>query len=307
MKRMVCCVCAAAVCAAMSLAGDMPAWDYRMMVVFNGHTGAETLANFPALVRLNPNATTNMLENGADLRFTDAAGNVLAHEIDTWDTNGLSTVWVNIASFEPRAPIFAYWGNPLAIAPENSADVWGEYAGVWHLGEALTSFRNSTATGLDGDRGYASPSPGVVTGGQLHNNAGVRIPHHAALNLGDTFSVSAWFKLPDDWMPNTEWIRFFCKKGDWQQNSGWEVENQNANYDAFGPRGDGGGNDYIGMPEGKTFYGDPREWHHLTVQFKGQSSGSVYVDGVLAGDTTLGYTRATHSGDDFYIGNWHGH
>ena len=67
----------------------------------SGYTGTETLTDFPVLVRLSPAsvhgfAYADCLFDGADLRFTDAAGELIPHEIDTWNTAGESLIWVKV-------------------------------------------------------------------------------------------------------------------------------------------------------------------------------------------------------------------
>jgi hypothetical protein len=49
-------------------------------------------------------------ENGGDLRFADENGNMLAHEIDTWDEDGVSTVWVKVPTLNSSTTITAYYG-----------------------------------------------------------------------------------------------------------------------------------------------------------------------------------------------------
>ena len=81
---------------------DSSEFSRKMPITFSGYAGGETLANFPALVRLDFELTREMKAGGADLRFTDAGNVLLPYEVDTWDTDGLSTVWVGIPSLAPH-------------------------------------------------------------------------------------------------------------------------------------------------------------------------------------------------------------
>ena len=70
-------------------------YAHALDVAFTGYVGATALENFPALVKLSEGIrgfsyTDFALPNGGDLRFTDASGALIPHEIDTWDTNGVS-------------------------------------------------------------------------------------------------------------------------------------------------------------------------------------------------------------------------
>ena len=124
---------------------DFTAWRKNLAIGFAGYTKAETLTNFPVLVRLGPGITNFSYAdfagaNGCDLRFSDASGSAeLNYEIDTWNTNGTSLVWVQVPALTNGGGIRAYWGNASAAglgAPAYTTNgaVWGGvYAGVWHF------------------------------------------------------------------------------------------------------------------------------------------------------------------------------
>ena len=86
---------------------------------------------------------------GGDLRFTDASGSsVIPHEIDEWNTNAVSSVWVNVPQISgPGDYIWAYWGNPLATNPPawtTNGSVWSaNHDLVWHLKETGLPYADS--------------------------------------------------------------------------------------------------------------------------------------------------------------------
>ncbi len=75
---------------------------------------------------------------------------MIPHEIDTWNEEGVSYVWVKVPALSSTTKIFAYYGWTFAPAV-NPKDVWSNgYVGVWHLGEGARPLLNSTATtGVD--------------------------------------------------------------------------------------------------------------------------------------------------------------
>lgn len=88
---------------------------------------------------------------GADLRVVTADGQVLAHQIDSWDPAGASLLWVKLPTLSAQPPsLWIYYGNPAApaLSAANASAVWpAPYAGVWHLsGDA----KDATANGFDG-------------------------------------------------------------------------------------------------------------------------------------------------------------
>src|SRR5205807_2119763 len=99
---------------------DPELFGSRMKITFSGYTRPEALVNFPVLVLLGTNCPGFSYRQcasprGMDLRFTDATGlHLVCHEIDEWNTNGLSSIWVQVPLLSgTNDSIWAYWGNPV--------------------------------------------------------------------------------------------------------------------------------------------------------------------------------------------------
>jgi len=136
---------------------DWMSYSHKFRVSFgNAFSDDTTLQNFTVLVRIAEydESTGNGIKgfdyddcrvaNGGDLRFADASGNLLASEIDTWDTNGESLVWVKVPSLSANTTLTAYYGCllPVDVSPD---DVWSQdYVGVWHLGESKLPLKESS-------------------------------------------------------------------------------------------------------------------------------------------------------------------
>lgn len=128
---------------------DWKKYTHTFTVSFPGATNG-VLTSFPVLVKVSESAIPGfryadcLKENGGDLRFADADGNLLDSEIDTWDTNGVSLVWVNVPSLANNTAIKAYYGWEFAPAVD-SMNVWTNgYVGVWHMGESASPLKAST-------------------------------------------------------------------------------------------------------------------------------------------------------------------
>lgn len=174
----------------------------KMQVV--GYQGAEVLTDFPVLVTLgNSRAEFSYAgfasPTGGDLLFTDASGTeVMPHEIEQWNTNGSSTVWVRVPEMRPSGTVVrAHWGNPaLASAAHTNGVVWpSPFELVWHLRESGFPYADSVGShpGLSGDA-PAGTTAGLVgravtfNGSSDYLNAGV-------VQLGNQCTLSAWVKL----------------------------------------------------------------------------------------------------------------
>ena len=150
-------------------------WTRRMKITFPGYVRATELTNFPALVKLSETIpgfdySDFAYDDGRDLRFADNSGIVsLNFEVEQWDTNGTSFVWVQIPHLaSPDTFIYALWGNPeIDSAPSSSLDgsTWDQsYSAVWHLDGAL---RDSTPNRFEAENVGSALSDGTVGNGRF--------------------------------------------------------------------------------------------------------------------------------------------
>ena len=94
---------------ALALPGPASAsFDKGALFTVAGYTGTSTLSGFPVLVRIAENSPSGFSYDdlqskatGADIAFVDMSSNGLPFEIDTWNPNGTSLIWV-------RLPTMAY-------------------------------------------------------------------------------------------------------------------------------------------------------------------------------------------------------
>ena len=90
-------------------------------LTFSGYEGKETLKDFPALIKIPDGLTgfdyKDSSADGSDIAFFGADGKPLAHEIDTWDTEGDSYVWVRVPELTKATTITARWGEQRARCP----------------------------------------------------------------------------------------------------------------------------------------------------------------------------------------------
>ncbi len=165
-----------------------------------------TLNDFPALVRLSTaipdfRYSDFNLPNGGDLRFFDANGNLVPHEIDTWNEGGESLVWVKVPSLDVNTMLTARYGcigEPPRVAAK---DVWDDdYVGVWHLGESELPMKESSGTTTDftsmTGTGIVFAAAGAV-GGAVDFARGVQsrrlvAQDHYKLDGFTQFTLEAW-------------------------------------------------------------------------------------------------------------------
>ena len=176
---------------------------YRATFTVTGYTGTEVLENFPALVRLAADSPTafayaDCAAGGADIRFADAEGRLIPHEIETWDTTGESLLWVGLPIATNGTTFTMYYRSDAPGAPSTD-DVWANYVAVIHGGSTIANAVAGGPTTTAGSAAVtASAAAGKVGGGinkSSNSSIGLNVAMPSAkLSNNGKFSVSAWFK-----------------------------------------------------------------------------------------------------------------
>lgn len=198
--------------------------------------GETTYTDFPVLVRLSSaiegfDAGASKW-SGADLLFVDEAGNDLSFEVETWNPDGASFVWVKVPTLSAATRLTCYIGSnkPSYKFPE-ATDVWTRYVGVWHFapaeaggsvvtdatGHALEGATTAKLETLDGPFGNAA----------LTASAALSAPdYEPAHQVGATFTASGWFICPKFPGTSQNWDTFVSKKTglQWNDASGWYLQ-----------------------------------------------------------------------------------
>ena len=264
------------------------------------------LSGVPVLVRLSTSINgfdydDFRLARGGDLVFADAAGHVIAHEIDTWDPSGESLVWVKVPLLTSGTAIYAYWGSATA-SPLASTATWSAYKGVWHMNESGSTAEpdvsgnglNATPAGdsaadiekMEASEGIVGTSRKTQTEYDSSKHNRYVVP---AYSLGGIFTISCWVNEQYDY----GWHRIFtCKEGA-GDSSGWHIEcgGQNSGEAPIIGSGSRGFDANLGSLVDR--------WTHLAFVFEG-TEASVYTNGVLCASGTI--NEATASSTGFAIG-----
>ena len=197
----------AVLCAAAAIGGtlDTTPFSKKIPITISGYAGSTELADFPVLVTLAENAPIGFsyddcATDGADLRFADATGALLPHEIETWDTKGTSCIWVKVPSIVGKTTkITCFYGaDGAATLPTVSAtDVWSRYAAVFHGGASIADASgHATAITVNGATTATTggKAGGVMTKGNVKGVLFSNPVASGALSSIDNFSFSGWFK-----------------------------------------------------------------------------------------------------------------
>lgn len=268
-------------------------WTYRQRLTLDNNSQAETLLDFPVLVRLTPPRTdyANMVADGADLRFVDALGVPLDYEIEHWNPAGESLVWVKVAEIAGASAsdfLWLYFGNPAALDGQSPSAVWSDdFAAVWHLNDPGSGDPPPPFDIFDAGPGAnhgvnagATAVPGRVSGGRhFTGGAYIDVASPPGVMLTGALTLESWVQVsdPDD----GSYRRIFSKKNGWDGPAGYELEyNAGLNFLTLL----GGGNNY-GRAESVDL---DTGWHHLAGTISG-GTARVFVDGIdVTTDSTIG-------------------
>jgi alpha-galactosidase len=258
-----------------------------MNINFSGYTESEPLTNFPALVILGTNLSTNGFSysqvassNGWDLLFLNSnKTQLLNYEIEKWDANGDSYVWVQVPLLASNSCIWASWGNArLASMPSASTQngsVWTNgYAGVWHLANgSVLSATDSTTNDNDGIIYNATPVEGVIDGAGQFNG------EDSYVDLGTPTNARAYQQVTmSAWVyPIGGTVVLMAGNDDTPQSYGLEWSGNSSLLFSFANTtdwlGDGG-------------FTPPNQWSFVTGVINGNTK-LLYVDGILRASKTF--------------------
>ncbi|MEM7392052.1 MAG: LamG-like jellyroll fold domain-containing protein, partial [Verrucomicrobiota bacterium] len=278
---------------------DPTAYGSRMKIAFTGYTANTTLTNFPALVILSTNIPGFRYEDfcGGDLRFTGTnVSRTLNYEIETWNPDGESHVWVQVPELRPsNTCIFAWWASPGQTDPDyalNGAAWESGFQAVYHLNENFREgaggfHADATANGLDGAQRGNHSVPGVVGRGQEFDGFGDVISTPVVTDQTGAFGLtfSAWVQ-PHTADGNFERL-FDADKGGWD----WSLVLDQA----------GGGNWEVfwgANQQGSGHTADIDAWQHIAAVFDPASTNvRVYKNGVETIIPNLDFDGATEAVD----------
>ena len=274
-------------------------------------TVADTEAGVPVPLRLSENNPVGFSYADCDptqMRFGDENYAPIPFEVDTWNPQGESLVWVKVPLAEGTKINLVY--NGTATVANDPSAVWGDYTGVWHfetldesvkVTNAQGTYPNSTAAeGIDGNVStYSVPGePGRFgncfrvndstgqkvgnynKGGVWVNDAGTASP----VDGGENFTISGWFKHGDFLF---FYDHFFYKRAasgnGGTPNNAFAIEINSS-----------GGNTANPLPRGSSGTGSAvtlsnnllDTWGYITFAYEGTTC-HVYENGVLRGDVTI--------------------
>ncbi|MEM7393126.1 MAG: choice-of-anchor D domain-containing protein, partial [Verrucomicrobiota bacterium] len=183
-----------------------------LLISVCGYGRSEFLLDFPVLVQLSTNILGFRYDqfsspaDGADLRISSPFdGSALNYEIESWDTNGTSYVWVQMPSFSDNQCMRLTWGsvglvsNPPPVYTTNGVTWSNNFRAVWHMAENAGPVVDASPNNFDGLPGggvFQNNVTGVVDGANTFdgsfNNAQINLTNTFGLGATNIWSISFW-------------------------------------------------------------------------------------------------------------------
>ncbi len=268
-------------------------FDHFVDLTVAGYDGEDPLADFPVLVRISPDRIPGFSyafckQGGGDMAFfSDDGATEYPHEIDTWNPEGESLVWVKV----PLAKKLSFkmcFGAATANTGNDPTNVWTKYAVVWHMNE----------NGSDSKIGKPiTPSSGIAAvttdllgrGYENTKKAAVKLATDYKFgNLSDQtkMTISGWFRQEfPKYLTGTTHQRIFSTKKD-PGDKGLEIVLTGDKRALL--RANGNSKTVVGSTAGLAYVTTPSTWVHVTGVYDG-TAGSIYLDGVeFESGTTAG-------------------
>ena len=264
-------------------------------------TGLTTFSDVPVLLRLSTAITgfdyADFTRGGKDMLILDQEGTALSYEIETWNPNGESLVWVKVPSLSVHTQLMAYYGDEHGRrnGANDPRQVWSAYAGVWHMDEQQTagSCADSSPNAYHTQNQESNTgAAGFLGGARDATSGGMIVPGTTAMNLGASFTVMGFVTRTSK---SGNWNHLFYKKnasGDW---GGWCVEmyGQDGAYGKMSVLGrdsrKGSDNITHGIAETDT-------WYHILITYDNLTA-RLYNNGVAKGSGSFP-NAATWTGDN---------
>lgn len=247
-------------------------WTRRRMLEISGTGLVDALDDGIVMIRVDSDridyATTR--PGGADLRFVLADGMELAYDVERWNPEGSSWLWVRLVQVPAQADaplqVAMYYGNPRAPKGADATTTWAAgWASVHHMEGHDDASGNGHAAASTAEPGATE---GFIAGAQLFDG----VDDHLIVSGEDAFDFTAELTIEAIVRVDTfdkEW-QAIVTKGD----HAWRLQRQSWSSNA------GFGTDSAGTPtslQGATAL-DDGQWHYVAATWDGTRK-RIFVDG----------------------------
>jgi len=214
---------------------------HGMKMQFSGYDGQDILSDVPVLIRLRDGLAgfhyaDLHYSDGRDLVFTTADGQrLLAYDIEHWDGEGESLIWVCVPSIRSSSDtILAQWGNAESPKQDYNAGgrAWPGYAHVWHFNDTQLPLLDSVDPRQTGTPhgGVHLHAAGISSGAISLDGDDDAVELSKPLTIGTgSHTMMVWVKVPladTNGLNQRERVGIVLGNHSDSPNSNWELHAQ---------------------------------------------------------------------------------
>lgn len=201
-------------------------FNYQSKIEFTACGVTNKIENFPVPLRLSPTTVSGFdyaqVRGPADLAVFDcASGAELNYEVENWNPDGESLIWVSISNFSQKTKLKLYWGR------KSTSSSWQPPFKVWQPANYAAVLHFANTTGRDSANQVDLISKGTVevaASGAIgpcceaqSNNSRMELANFpmgdcrwATALLGSEFTISFWVKVDEGgkWPKFMNWGSF---------------------------------------------------------------------------------------------------
>ncbi len=275
-------------------------YSKRVRIAINNLDISDTFSNMPVLIKIDNSKVdyADMQANGDDMRFyLDDHATALSYSIDTWNTSGISYIWVKVDTVPANSElnIYMYYKNTGSTNAESAITTWAAYEGVWLMNKSGTTYIDETANARNGIANGALTDASGPVGNALNFDGAstLKLTYDLSQVLGGTSTISFWMKTSQTGS-NTDW------QAPGLVGLSGATANQDLFYSFINASGNMGSSAGGGAAVQSNFVVNDNTWRYVTVS-RNSTTGEFkfYINGVLNGSGNSGAGLKTQSFFDF--------
>ncbi|WP_425391465.1 DUF2341 domain-containing protein [Ekhidna sp.] len=291
---------------------------YRKKVTINASqvNGSSDLSNFPMLfnstdpdLRTTANNGQVTSASGYDIKFTDASGTELDHEIESYTAGtGNFIAWVRVptVSASENTVLYMHYGNSAVVTDPSVTTTWdSNYKAIWHFEEDLLDATSNNNDGTEGSAGSTDDEIGVISHGRGftgvdNGDSWISVTNSTSIDTDITNQVTL-----------EAWARYFLPV---PQDAPFIMKAPAVNQERYMLGTDGGTNPAAINQRVTTGSGHFRydngsvdaDWHHFVLTYDADLAANprmkLYVDGVLTASNNADGNILSDNTNPLYIG-----
>lgn len=291
---------------------------YRKKVTIDASqvNGNSDLSNFPMLFSSTDPDLRTTINNGQvtstdgyDIKFTDASGTELDHEIESYTAGtGNFIAWVRVptVSASENTVLYMHYGNSAVVTDPSVTTTWdSNYKAIWHFEDDFLDATSNSNNGTEGSAGSTDDEIGIISHGRgftgvNNGDSWISVANSASIDTDITNQVTL-----------EAWARYFLPV---PQDAPFIMKAPAVNQERYMLGTDGGTNPAAINQRVTTGSGHFRydngsvnaNWHHFVLTYDADLAANprlkLYVDGVLTASNNADGNILSDNTNPLYIG-----